>query len=170
MYKCVITDSIMVESGTIGGSHLVTIQSMLAQAGLGGWGVLPTGCAPSSSPALTSPTLSGQVSTTRTSLTATGGAATLNFSQASRFCVTLVDGANTLTLSGLPASGVAQTVVVELIQSSNGATVTWSGPTVSWGAAGAPTLSDTAGTVDVVTFSTVSTSEVRAVALLGFAF
>ncbi len=117
-----------------------------------------------------SPTFTGAVAKTPTAVTATGGTATLSWSANCWFVVTLASGANTLTLSNIPSGTVKETVVVELIQPSGGATVTWSGPTVTWGAAGTPTLSTTAGYVDVITFINVTTSEVRAAANLGFTF
>lgn len=113
---------------------------------------------------------SGIVQRTPVAVTATGGAATLSWSAGSWFVVTLVAGANTITLANIPAATVRQTTVVELIQPSGGATVTWSGPTVSWGGAGAPTLSSTTGYVDVITLMNVTTSQVRAAANLGFTF
>jgi hypothetical protein len=140
-----------------GAAHVPTFRALVSAD-------IPTGLT------YASPTFSGAIQKSPTAVTATAGAATLNWSTGSWFVVTLVTGANTLTLSNIPAGTVRQSVVVELIQPSGGATVTWAGPTVSWGGAGAPTLSSTTGYVDVITLMNVTTSEVRAAANLGFTF
>ena len=124
-----------------------------------------TGAAP-----LASPTFTGAVAKTPVAITATGGAATISWTAGSWFVITLVSGVNTLTLSNIPAGTARQPIVIELIQPTGLATVTWSGPTLAWGIAGVPTLATMAGHVDVITMVNVTTSEVRASANLGFAF
>ena len=119
---------------------------------------------------LASPTFTGAVAKTPVAITATGGVATISWSAGSWFVVTLVSGVNTLTLSNVPAGTARQPVVIELIQPAGLATVAWSGPTLSWGISGVPTLATTAGYVDVITMVNVTASNVRASANLGYAF
>jgi hypothetical protein len=169
-------------TGSVTTSQISNLSSWTGSTAITTLGTIATGTVPQANVSglvsalallapLASPTFSGAVVETPVAVTATGGAATLSWSAGSWFVVTLASGVNTITLSNVPAGTSKQRVIVELIQpSGTAATVTWSGPTLSWGGAGVPTLSSTAGYVDVITLINVTTSEVRAAANLGFTF
>ena len=93
-------------------------------------------------------------SETYAAVTSTSNATTVDCEAGNTFGHTLTEN-TTFTFSNPPASGIAYTMSIEIIQDAgaSGFTVTW--PTsVDFPAATAPTLTDTASAVDVFVFST----------------
>ena len=86
-------------------------------------------------------------------VTSSGAATTVNCEQGNTFSHTLTEN-TTFTFSNPPATGIAYSMSVEIIQDAgaSGYTVTW--PTsVDFPAATAPTLTDTASAIDVFVFT-----------------
>jgi hypothetical protein len=81
------------------------------------------------------------------------GAQAINVNPQNYFAFTLT-GNTTFSFSGVPSTGVALAVTVELIQGGAGSyTVTWPG-TIKWAGGVAPTLTTTVGKTDVITLVT----------------
>ena len=75
----------------------------------------------------------------------------INWGTGNNHSVTLQGGSNTITFSGIAATGTLHSINVFFQQPATSATITW--PTsVSWGAVGAPVLSTTANAVDIINF------------------
>jgi len=91
---------------------------------------------------------------TYVAVTSTSNATTVNCEAGNTFSHTLTEN-TTFTFSNPPATGIAYTLSLEVIQdaSASGFTVTW--PTsVDWPTATAPTLTATASAKDVFVFTT----------------
>ena len=87
-------------------------------------------------------------------VTSSSNATTVNCHAGNAFSHTLTEN-TTFTFSNPPASGIAFSFSIEIIQdgSASGYTVAWPG-TVDWPAATAPTLTATASAKDVFVFYT----------------
>ena len=91
---------------------------------------------------------------TYVAVTSTTNATTVNCEAGNTFSHTLTEN-TTFTFSNPPATGIAYTFSIEIIQdaSASGFAVTW--PTsVDWPAATAPTLTATASAKDIFVFTT----------------
>ena len=91
---------------------------------------------------------------TYVAVTSTTNSTTVNCEAGNTFSHTLTEN-TTFTFSNPPASGIAYTFSIEIIQdaSASGFAVTW--PTsVDWPAATAPTLTATASAKDIFVFTT----------------
>jgi hypothetical protein len=81
------------------------------------------------------------------------GALTINCANGNVFAVALNANVTSLTLSGAPASGTAIGITVALTADGTARTITWPA-SVKWAGGTAPTLTSTAGKVDIFVFCT----------------
>jgi hypothetical protein len=167
------TTGLTTSGGPVTGSGTITLAGTLAVAN-GGTGITSfgTGVAtwlgtPSSSnlaAAVTDETGSGALvfGTTPTltgyreaysAVTSSSNTATLDFSAATVFQLTLSEDVSTFTWSNAPSSGTAFGFTLRVIQDSTARTITWPAA-VDWPGASAPILSTGSGDVDVFTFFT----------------
>ena len=100
----------------------------------------------------TTPTLTGYREA-YSAVTSSSNTATLDFSAATVFQLTLSEDVSTFTWSNAPSSGTAFGFTLRVIQDSTARTITWPAA-VDWPGASAPTLSTGNGDVDVFTFFT----------------
>jgi len=100
----------------------------------------------------TTPTLTGYREA-YSAVTSSSNTATLDFSAATVFQLTLSEDVSTFTWSNPPSSGTAFGFTLRVIQDSTARTIAWPAA-VDWPGASAPTLSTGSGDVDVFTFFT----------------
>lgn len=101
----------------------------------------------------TTPTLTG-FREAYSAVTSSSNTATLDFSVATVFQLTLSEDVSTFTWSNAPSSGTAFGFTLKVIQDSTARTITWPA-SVDWPGATVPTLSVGSGDVDVFTFFTI---------------
>lgn len=101
----------------------------------------------------TTPTLTGYREA-YSAVTSSSNVATLDFSAATVFQLTLSENVTTFTWSNAPSSGTAFGFTLKVIQGASSYSITWPA-SVDWAAATPPTLSTGNGAVDVFTFFTV---------------
>ena len=100
----------------------------------------------------TTPTLTG-FREAYSAVTSSSNTATLDFSAATVFQLTLSENVTTFTWNNAPSSGTAFGFTLRVIQGASAYAITWPAA-VDWPGAGAPTLSAGNGDVDVFTFFT----------------
>jgi hypothetical protein len=101
----------------------------------------------------TTPTLTG-LREAYSAVTSSSGTATLDFSAATVFQLTLSEDVSTFTWSNAPTSGTAFGFTLKVIQDSTARTIAFPA-SVDWPGGAAPTLSSGSGDVDVFTFFTI---------------
>ena len=101
----------------------------------------------------TTPTLTG-LREAYSAVTSSSGTATLDFSAATVFQLTLSEDVTTFTWSNAPTSGTAFGFTLKVIQDSTARTIAFPA-SVDWPGGAAPTLSSGSGDVDVFTFFTI---------------
>ena len=101
----------------------------------------------------TTPTLTG-LREAYSAVTSSSGTATLDFSAATVFQLTLSEDVSTFTWNNAPTSGTAFGFTLKVIQDSTARTIAFPA-SVDWPGGAAPTLSSGSGDVDVFTFFTI---------------
>jgi hypothetical protein len=101
----------------------------------------------------TTPTLTG-LREAYSAVTSSSGTATLDFSAATVFQLTLSEDVSTFTWNNAPTSGTAFGFTLKVIQDSTARTIAFPA-SVDWPGGIAPTLSSGSGDVDVFTFFTI---------------
>lgn len=96
-----------------------------------------------------------------------GSAITVHMADGPHQSITLTASAATITVDSFPATGVYGEVTIELKQDGTGSrTIPTFSPAADYGTAGAPTLTTTAGKVDIIKLFTVDGgTTVRAIVL-----
>ena len=100
----------------------------------------------------TTPTLTG-FREAYSAVTSSSNTATLDFSAATVFQLTLSENVTTFTWNNAPSSGTAFGFTLRVVQGASAYAITWPAA-VDWPGAGAPTLSSGNGDVDVFAFFT----------------